>query len=126
MRILIDSDVFIDFLRGVEDSKKIFQQVMDEKITGLASTITEAEIFSGKECTDPKKKKMVEELLSVVHKIEVNSAVAKKAGEIKRIYGVPLFDALIASTAILSNAMLYTRNRKHYEKIKELKFKIPY
>lgn len=126
MRILVDTDICIDFLRGVENSKKIFNSILDEKKIGLTSVITEAELFSGKDCNDIKKKRNVEELLSLMHKVEVNSMIAKKAGEIRRLHKTPLTDSLIAATAILTNAIIYSRNEKHFKRIKGLKLKIPY
>ncbi|MBL7206682.1 MAG: type II toxin-antitoxin system VapC family toxin [Candidatus Aenigmarchaeota archaeon] len=124
--VLIDTDIHIDFLRNVESAKKTFQDIVDEKIIGLSSVITEAELFSGKECNNPEKKIAVENLLSLTSKIEVDSIIAKKAGKIRRVYNIPMIDALIASSAIATDSILYSRNLKHFKKIKELKFKVPY
>ncbi len=127
IRVLIDTDIFIDFLRGIETAKRIFEEdIINEKIIAFSSVISEAELFSGKECKYTEKRRAVEELISLTNKIEVDSQVAKKAGEFRRIFKTPLTDSLIAATAHKINAILYTRNVKHYEKIKEIKLKIPY
>ncbi|MBS3056147.1 MAG: PIN domain-containing protein [Candidatus Aenigmarchaeota archaeon] len=126
IRVLIDTDIHIDFLKNIEASKKIFQGVVDEKVTGFSSVITEAELFSGKECNDVEKRIAVEELLAVTERITVNSFISRKAADFRRIYDVPMLDALIAASAIVSNSMLCSRNTKHFKKIKELKLKVPY
>ena len=126
INVLIDTDIHIDFLRKTRASKAIFQDIRDEKIIGLSSAITEAELFSGEECNDLEKRKAVEELLSLSHKIEVDSVIAKKAGELRRIYRIPLIDALIAASAMISESILYSRNVKHFKKVKGLKLKVPY
>lgn len=126
MKVLIDTDIYVDFLRNFKNSKKIFDSVKNEKIVGFFSVITEAELFSGNECKEPKKRKAVEELLSLTNRIKVDSNIAKRAGEIRRIYEVPLMDAIIAASAIAWDIALYSRNVKNFKKIKELKLEIPY
>jgi hypothetical protein len=50
--------------------------------------------------------------------VPADAAVGRRAGEYLRRYrkshSVELGDALIAATAVVSGAMLWTRNRKHY------------
>ena len=67
IRVLIDTDIHIDFLKNIEASKKIFQGVVDEKVTGFSSVITEAELFSGKECNDVEKRIAVELLSTALN-----------------------------------------------------------
>ena len=54
-----------------------------------------------------------------------DAAVGRRAGEYLRRYrnthGVELGDALIAATAVVNGAMLWTRDRKHYP-MKEVSF----
>ncbi|MBL7160632.1 MAG: type II toxin-antitoxin system VapC family toxin [Candidatus Aenigmarchaeota archaeon] len=125
-KVLIDTDILIDFLRKSEPAKKIIEDVINENIIGLVSVITEAELLSGKECNKTEKKHLVEELLLLMNKLEVGSAIAKKAGELRRTHNTPLVDSLIAASAIISNSVLYTRNIRHFQKIKGLKFVAPY
>jgi len=126
MRVLVDTDIYVDFLRNFKESKKVFEDIKNEKIIGFFSVITEAELFSGKECEYPEKRRSVEELLSLTNRIKLDHSIAKKAGEIRRIYEIPLMDAMIAASAIVLDMTLYSKNVKHFEKIKELKLKVPY
>lgn len=54
-------------------------------------------------------------------KLLVDSPIARGAGEIRRKYKTKTPDALIASTAVMYQAPLVTRNVRDFKKIKELK-----
>lgn len=125
-RVLIDTDILIDFLREKREAKKVIESVISEQIIGMISVITESELFSGKECNNSEKRKAVEDLLLLMNKIDVDSDIAKKGGELRRTYDTPLLDSLIAATAILTNAIVYTRNRKHFQHMKEVNIATPY
>jgi predicted nucleic acid-binding protein len=125
-QVFIDTDIFVDFLRGQEKAKNIFEDIRNEKTIAFSSVITEAELLSGKECEDNEKCSVVEDVLSLISRIEINSAIAKIAGDFRRKYNVPLVDALIAATASKLAVPLYSRNALHYKKIKEIAWETPY
>ena len=125
-RVLVDTDIFIDFLRHQERAKDIFEGIMNEKIFAFSSVITEVELLSGEECEEREKRKAVDDLLSLTNRIEVNSSIAKISGDFRRKYKVPLMDAIVAATAFKLKSDLCSRNTKHYRKIKEIKLKVPY
>ena len=119
-KILIDSDIIIDILRGlrktVEEVKELFKE-NELYISG----ITEMEIFAGKDAEDNRKRKMMEELLSKFKKINPNNEIFKTAGEFRRKYNMCLPDCIIAATSYQINAELWTRNVKDFEKVMEIK-----
>src|SRR3989338_11423623 len=115
IRVLIDTDIHIDFLKNIEASKKIFQGVVDEKVTGFSSVITEAELFSGKECNDVEKRIAVEELLAVTERITVNSFILRKSAafrDIKEFTVILSVTARSSSTAILFSTSLHSLPEK--------------
>ena len=124
MKTVIDSDIFIDFLRLYEPAKLWFQDLDAENT--LFSAVTEAELLSGNDCNNEIAMNQTLKLLGAYIKAVVTNDVAKKAGELRRVYNVPLIDAFIAATAILNEATLITRNIKDYAKIKGIKLKKPY
>lgn len=124
MKQVLDSDIFIDFLRSYPPSREWFT-ALDWENTYF-SAITEGELLSGKECNEEEAKKRTLELLQAATKIIVTNEIAQKAGEVRRKYDVPMMDAFIAATALVQGATLFTRNMKHYERIKELMVKKPY
>ena len=66
--MLIDTDIFVDFLRNNNKAKNFFEKIISGQITGYSSVITEAELFSGKECEISEKKDAVNNLLSLINK----------------------------------------------------------
>ena len=123
--ILIDTDVIIDHLRGFEDSKKLLKRVELGNFLTYFSAITEAELYSGQRMGSRSERRKVDRLFKIMHRIDVNEKVARKAGEIRRKYGVELPNAIIAASCFIVRAELVTRNIKHYESIKGIKLKTP-
>ena len=80
--ILIDSDIFIDNLRGVQKSKEYFEKLAEGGGKFYFSVITEAELLSGQECNDKEKMNKVLALLCLGHKLEINNPVVDNEGRI--------------------------------------------
>ena len=109
--LLVDTDVFIDHLRGA-------QELTPRRHRLHFSVITRAELVAGNSATDA-----VSTLLSPFKEIGVDRAVAERAGRIRRESGVRLPDALIAATALEHGLGLVTRNRSDFVKIRQLRLK---
>jgi len=125
--ILIDSDVFIDHLRGYRPATDFLRRVSGE-YSGHISVLTEMELLAG---TMPRKeeKEMIESLLRYFPSIPVSSVIARKAGQLLRTYrpkGLAPVDAIIASTALELKAILVTNNVKHFNRIEGLLTLQPY
>ncbi len=96
--LLVDTDAFIDHLRGVER--------LPRRRSRLAySIVTRAELFSGPEHQLP----AVRRLLGSLDEIPLDRRIAERAGEIRRSVGIRLPDALIAATALTHGLALRTR-----------------
>lgn len=125
--IVVDSNVFIDNLRGLESARRFFDSVRnDSSLSVCYSAITEAELLSGKECENEEKVDRILELLSIGEKILVTNEIAKSAGAIRRKYNLTLLDALIAATALSIGSVLYSRNIGAFKAIPDLETKEPY
>lgn len=115
---LVDTDVLIDVLRGVEEAKQYLRELAEE---GLAiSVVTVAELFSGRDTKDPVKREKVLRLLRHFEVIPVDNEIAVLAGEIRRDYGLHLGDAIISATAIIHGLTVVTGNLKHFRQVKGL------
>ena len=124
-KIFIDTDIFIDYLRGWPNAKSFFEKIESTHI--FFSAVTEAEILSGKECSKPERIKGAFEILSRGTKIPVDNRIAKFSGYLRRTYDVEVVsDAIIAATALVMKAKLITRNLKDFKKIKEISVEAPY
>ncbi|MCK4731813.1 MAG: type II toxin-antitoxin system VapC family toxin [Methanophagales archaeon] len=125
-KVLIDTDILIDHLRGLDKAKEYLKKIESGKVKGVISVITEAELSAGESMRDILVQMKVRRLVRILEKVEVTSEIAWKAGELRRDYKCRLMDALIAATAMKLNLKLVTRNIKHYERIKGLEIEEPY
>lgn len=120
---LVDSDIFIDLFRGLNDAKNFFKE---SGMDIVFSSITEAELLSGNECNDPQKHERALHVLSQFPKIPADNPLVQVAGDIRRVYGLEVPDAIIAASAYVTNSILVTRNVKDFERVKEIKVEKPY
>lgn len=104
--VLLDTDIFIDHLRG---ARAIVKTTM-----GFAySVITRTELFAGR-ATD---ESVVRILLGPMREVVIDRAIAERAGVLRRTTPILTPDALIAATALELGIPLVTRNRRDFEGI---------
>lgn len=113
-RILVDSDILVDHLRG---HRRLVRGQDDLHV----STITRAELFAGRATEE----RRIRKLLAPMIELSVDAAVAERAGRVRRTVAVRLPDALIAATAIEHRLTLVTRNVRAFEGIKGLTVRAP-
>ena len=123
---VIDTYILIDHLRGFEPAKFLIKKIRDEKITAYISSVTEAELFSGKDIKLENNRRNLKELISLFEKIILNNEIAQKSGEFRRNYNIETPDAIIAATAFHKHCKLLTKNKKDFQKIKEIEVEEPY
>ena len=123
--ILIDTNIFVDHLRGHLPAIKFFNSLSKEENV-IFSIITEAELISGKDCENIKRKELTLQFLHRWNKIIISNQIAVLAGDIKRNFDLEMPDAIIAATARVNNADLLTKNIKDFKKVPYLKVKSPY
>jgi predicted nucleic acid-binding protein len=83
--VLVDTDVFIDHLRGA-------QRLVPGEHRLHYSVVTRAELFAGSVATDA-----LTALLAPFREIVVDRAIAERAGRVRRESGIRLPDAFIAA-----------------------------
>ena len=126
MPILFDTSILVDLLRGSEEAKDLIKKVETGELSGIISSMTEAELMSGEECRNRQRKRVVEKTISLFSKIDVDNEIAEKAGEFRRDYGTPLVDSIIAATAFFRKAKVWTRDLEHFKKIRVIEAGEPY
>jgi predicted nucleic acid-binding protein len=109
--VLVDTDVFIDHLRGAVELKPRHHRVH-------YSVITRAELFAGNSASD-----LFVQLLSPFREIQVDRSIAERAGRIRREAGIRLPGALIAATALDRGLDLASRNTKDFEHVRGLRLR---
>jgi toxin FitB len=109
--LLVDTDVFIDHLRGAAELKP-------GRHTLHHSVITRAELMAGTSASD-----LIATLLAPFRELPVDREVAERAGRIRRETGIRLPDALIAATALEAGLGLVTRNTKDFAAVRSLRLR---
>jgi predicted nucleic acid-binding protein len=113
-RVLLDSDVLVDHLRG---HRRLVAGVDEFHV----SVISRAELFSGRGAEE----RRIRRLLATLTDVPVDAAIAERAGRLRRGTSRRLPDALIASTALEHRLTLVTRNLRDFESIRGLKVRAP-
>lgn len=111
--VLVDTDVFIDHLRGAAELRAGRNRLH-------YSVVTRAELFAGNTAMD-----LVSQLLGPLREIPVDRAVAERAGRVVREFQLRMPDALIAATALEHRLTLVTRNRKDFDRVRGLRVRNP-
>jgi hypothetical protein len=122
-RLLIDTDVMIEYLRGSRKAITFLESIDRRPAT---SVICVAELLVG--ARDEHETKMIEQFLGAFDELPVDPEIARAGAQYRRTYmkshNTGLADALIAATAISYGLLLTTFNERHYPMVEELL--IPY
>ena len=105
--LLVDTDVFIDHLRGRAEL------TVEEGETISFSVVTRAELFAG----PPEQEEPARALLAPFRELDVTGSIAEVAGRIRRESGVLLPDSLIAATALEWGLELLSANVRDFGRI---------
>lgn len=112
-RLLLDTDVLIDYLRGQAEAVAYLERLTTAL---LISAITVAELYAG--VRDGEERTRLDAFISAFEIVPIDGEIAVRGGLYRRdygkSYGVGLADALIAATALRKQATLVTLNKKHF------------
>ena len=123
-KLLIDTDVFVDYLMGEPRAKEFFENLPEG--TFYYSALTKLELLSSKVCNDPAIRSSTAALLSLGKRIEIDDSIVNLAAEVKRQHSLSISDSIMAATALHLKAELVTKNIGEFKKIKELLLMKPY
>jgi len=122
-QIIIDTNIYIKYYRGVTAIKQLFEKIGFKNM--VVSDITVMELLIG--CNTIQKRKETEEGIKLFKIATVDNEIIEKAILLIKRYAVSnsgnlaLPDIIIAANAIYENIPLLTHNKKDFEFIKELK-----
>jgi predicted nucleic acid-binding protein len=112
--LLVDTDVFIDHLRGAHRLSPGGDRLW-------YSVVTRCELFAGSRVDED----AVRLLLSPFTELAIERAIAQRAGRLRRQVGVRIADALIAASALEHSLTLITRNLRDYQPVPGLTVRAP-
>lgn len=127
--MILDTSYLIELLRGRDKSAETRARELDDKFVEKATTsISVMELWRGvQSINNQKEKKKVEELLQSLLIYSFNEKEAKVSGELEAELLsngeiIDIEDIMIAGIAKAHGEIILTRNIKHFQKIKGLKF----
>lgn len=114
--VLLDTSVLIDVLRGVEPARNALIGARRSGESLVSSCVVRAEILAGMRSAE---RPATSALLASIGWLPVDEAVGDRAGALARAHrrsmpGVDNADFLIAATAEIAGARLWTRNVRHF------------
>lgn len=121
-KILIDTDILIDFLRGDRYTVELIKEISTQRL--LTTDINAFELYHGAYKSRNKLANIsdVENLLNSLEVLSTSRESMKNAAELianlvsKGKY-VDIADLFIASICLVNSASLLTRNKKHFERM---------
>lgn len=129
LKILVDTNILIDHLRSVPKATELMDGVENNNFEGLLSTINIMELMAAPKMTE-KRFESIKCLLDIFEHVPVDSNIATVAGQYLAKYrashGLEPMDAIIAASAQVSEAVLFTLNIKHFKFIEGLVVINPY
>lgn len=118
MKAVFDTNILIDYLKGISEAKVELQRYD----TKLISLITWMEVLVGSRSEE--ERRAVRAFLNSFAILEIDQQVAETAVILRQRYGQKLPDALIYATAKVQKCQLVTRNTKDF--ISEPDIRVPY
>ena len=112
-KLLLDTDILIDLLRGRHATRRFLAQVTQQAVP-CCSVISVAELAAGLRAGE---ESATEALVNALVVVPVSRQIAEVAGRFKRTIRrqtLELADCLIAATAFVESATLVTGNVKDY------------
>lgn len=121
MRVVVDTSILIDHLRGGTIWKAIVKK-MEKDTEFFIPSIVFFELFSGISTKDLYIAAKIDKLTANFQRIDLSEEVAKNAGKIYRDISITLEvpDYIIAASALTIGGVVVTLNKRHFEHIPNL------
>jgi predicted nucleic acid-binding protein len=121
--IVVDTDVLIDYLAGQEPAAGRVAVELETDSFGTTA-VTRFELLAG--ARNRTAQDLVLRLLDAIPTLPLDRRAADRAADIQRALGrkgggIGMADSLIAGIVLTHDAMLLTRNRKHFGRVDGLK-----
>jgi predicted nucleic acid-binding protein len=108
MKAVIDSDILIDYLQGINAAKAELARYRRP----LYSVIALMELLCGAQ--NDNERAAAGNLLGVMERVEISEAIARRAVEVRKHHRLKLPDAIVLASAEEENCLLVTRNTKGF------------
>ena len=117
--LTLDTNAVIYYLKDDADAVELLEPLIRTRTPLFIATITELELFSLPTITAEESNR-IEAVLPLFSIFPLDSRIARKAAEIRRMYRLKIAASIIAATALFTNSTLLTRNIKDFKRISGL------
>ena len=107
VKVLLDTNIVIDYLNGIAQAKEVFDRYADKAI----SLITWMEVMIG---TTAENRDATKQFLATFELLAIDDVVAARAVVLRQSHKIKLPDAIIWATAQTAQCILLTRNTKDF------------
>ncbi len=118
MKLVLDTSIIIDYLRGGSLWEIVLTKI-DKSAIFYIPTVVIYELFSGKSTRNIKVIEKINIFLKYFERIELTEKIAKHAGQLYRDDKpkIGAADYIIAAAALSIGASVLTLNQKHFQEI---------
>jgi predicted nucleic acid-binding protein len=113
--VLFDTNILIDYLKGKPEATSLLDRCLKEGQILTCSLITNVELLSGARQGE---EKVLQDFLGAFDRIGLDGNIAEAAGRYMGLYrkshGINTADAVIAASALVRGAVLYTLSERHF------------
>lgn len=116
---MLDSVVLIDWFCGRSGVAPLVRSILDGESDGAFSTLSEVELWQG---LRPGEEARHEALLGFLERVPLDGRIARRAGELRREFGLKalsLPDSIIAASAVATGRTVLTRNTNDFEQLRD-------
>ena len=115
----LDTNAILYYLKDDPATVSSLRAIFAQNVPLYVSAITELELFAFSNLSAAEEK-LIEELLTTVAVISLDSHIARLAAFIRRQYRLKVADSVIAATAMFTGSTLLTRNTRDFRRIPNL------
>jgi len=121
-KILVDTNVLIDYSKGKDALLgRLLEKQKQMKVELFVNPIIVAEFLTDRNCQKPTVLDKANEFLRLFSFVSIGKRESVLAGELLRTGAIDFIgDAFIGATCLVNELSLYTKNQKHFKKIKRL------
>ena len=115
----LDTNAILYYLKDDANTVSLLRGIFAQNVPVYVSAITELELFAFSNLS-AEEGALIEELLTTVAVIPVDSHIARLAGFVRRQYRLKVPDSAIAATAMFTGSTLLTRNTRDFRRVAPL------
>lgn len=115
----LDTNAVLYYLEDDPDAVTVLQGIFAQNVPLYVSAVTELELFAFSTPTT-EEQKLIEEILTTVSVIPLDSRMARLAAFVRREYRLKVVDSVIAATALFTGSALVTRNTRDFRGVARL------